>query len=100
MLFAPLVSTVSVRSFRRVGQRVGQTRKPRFEQPVLKIFSMAKNSHRPNGQRHQVSSLHSAALRVILVLEIICWEVASPSSAFAVPAMLLHRGTTSGFQSD
>ena len=28
MLFAPLVSTVSVRSFRRVGQRVGQTRKP------------------------------------------------------------------------
>ena len=59
---------------------------------------MAKNSHRPNGQRHQVSSLHSAALRVILVLEFICWEVASPSSAFAVPAMLLHRGTTSGFQ--
>ena len=38
---------------------------------------MAKNSHRPNGQRHQVSSLYSAALRVILVLEIICWEVAS-----------------------
>ena len=37
---------------------------------------MAKNSHRPNGQRHQVSSLHSAALRVILVLEIICREVA------------------------
>ena len=59
---------------------------------------MAKNSHRPNGQRHQVSSLHSAALRVILVLEFICWEVASPSSAFVVPAMLLHRGTTSGFQ--
>ena len=24
MLFAPLVSTVSIRSFRRVGQRVGQ----------------------------------------------------------------------------
>ena len=70
----------------------------RFEQPVLKFFSMAKNSHRPNGQQHQVSSLHSAALRVILVLEFICWEVASPSSAFAVPAMLLHRGTTSGFQ--
>ena len=28
MLFAPLVSTVSIRSFRRVGQRVGQTQKP------------------------------------------------------------------------
>ena len=28
MLFAPLVSTASIRSFRRVGQRVGQTRKP------------------------------------------------------------------------
>ena len=28
ILFALLVSTVSVRSFRRVGQRVGQTRKP------------------------------------------------------------------------
>ena len=77
---------------------ISSDRKSRFEQPVLKIFSMAKNSHRPNGQRHQVSSLHSAALRVILVLEFICWEVASPSSAFAVPAMLLHRGTTSGFQ--
>jgi hypothetical protein len=37
---------------------------------------MAKNSHRPNGQRHQVSSLYSAALRVILVLEFICREVA------------------------
>ena len=31
MLFAPLVSTVSIRSFRRVGQRVGQTRKPGAE---------------------------------------------------------------------
>ena len=73
-------------------------RKPRFEQPVLKFFSMAKNSHRPNGQRHQVSSLHSAALRVILVLEIICWEVASPpSSAFAISAALPHVGATSGF---
>jgi len=60
---------------------------------------MAKNSHRPNGQRHQVSSLYSAALRVILVLEIICWEVASPlSSAFAVPSTLPHTGATSGFQ--
>ena len=59
---------------------------------------MAKNSHRPNGQRHQVSSLHSAALRVILVLEIICWEVASsPSSAFAISAALPHVGATSGF---
>ena len=28
MLFTHLISTVSVRSFRRVGQRVGQTRKP------------------------------------------------------------------------
>ena len=28
MLFAPLVSTVSIRSFRHVGQRVGQARKP------------------------------------------------------------------------
>ena len=28
MLFAPLVSTVSICSFRRVGQRVGQTQKP------------------------------------------------------------------------
>ena len=82
----------------RKSPSISSDRKPRFEQPVLKIFSMAKNSHRPNGQRHQVSSLHSAALRVILVLEFICWEVASPSSAFAVPAMLLHRGTTSGFQ--
>ena len=60
---------------------------------------MAKNSHRPNGQRHQVSSLHSAALRVILVLEIICWEVANPpSSAFAISATLPHGGATSGFQ--
>ena len=42
--------------------------------------------------------MYSAALRVILVLEIICWEVASPpSSAFAISAMLLHSGTTSGF---
>ena len=55
---------------------ISSDRKSRFEQPVLKIFSMAKNSHRPNGQRHQVSSLHSAALRVILVLEFICREVA------------------------
>ena len=59
---------------------------------------MAKNSHRPTGQRHQDSSVHSAALRVRLVLEFVGWEVASPSSAIAVPAILLHRGTTSGFQ--
>ena len=59
---------------------------------------MEKNSHRPNGQRHQVSSLHSAALRVILVLEFICWEVASPpSSAFAISAALPHVGATSGY---
>jgi hypothetical protein len=37
---------------------------------------MAKNSHRPNGQRHRDSNLYSAALRVILVLEFICREVA------------------------
>ena len=28
MLFTHLISTASVRSFRRVGQRVGQTQKP------------------------------------------------------------------------
>ena len=39
-----------------------------FEQSVLKIFFRRhKNSHRPNGQWHQVSSLYSAALRVIIV---------------------------------
>ena len=59
---------------------------------------MAKNSHRPNGQWHQVSSLYSAALRVILALEIICWEVANPpTSAFAISATLPHIGATSGF---
>ena len=35
MLFAPLVSAASVRSFRRVGQRVGQARKPNAETASL-----------------------------------------------------------------
>ena len=89
-LFASLRKSSSIQS----------DKKSRFEQLVLKIFLTAKNSHRPNGQRHQVSSLYSAALRVILVLEFICWEVASPpSSAFAISAALPHVGAAFSFWS-
>ena len=47
MLFAPLVSTVSIRSFRRVGQRVGQTRKPGAETAPQesKITESSKQVH-------------------------------------------------------
>ena len=46
MLFAPLVSTVSVRSFRRVGQRVGQTRKTQRKNcaAVIKDYDYEKST--------------------------------------------------------
>ena len=45
MLFAPLVSTVSIRSFRRVGQRVGQTRKPSAEIAPQKAKNTQSSKH-------------------------------------------------------
>ena len=50
MLFAPLVSTVSVRSFRRVGQRVGQTRKTQRKNcaAVIKDEIHLSDEHKPS----------------------------------------------------